>query len=207
MARKKKTEQEAIAPEVEEAPQAVTQEASAAHDADTGYSASRDVVPYQATLEEQDQVARQRLAAAESLVDTHSLLAAGAGFVPVPGLDLATMSASQLWLLRRLSHLYNVPFTEDLARKLVASLLAGFIPLQLAGPASSAVKWIPVVGPLLGGVALVGLGGAVTYAIGRAFIQHFETGGTMLTFEPQKVRAYFEAEYQRRVATILARPR
>jgi len=186
---------------------AAVEKASVAEETAPEASGSRDLVPYKPSLQEEEIAARQRLAAAESLVDTHMLIAGGAGLLPMPGVDLAAMSASQLWLLRRLSQLYNVPFTEDLARKLVASLLAGFIPLQLAGPASSAVKWIPLVGPLLGGVALVAIGGATTYAIGRAFVLHFETGGTLLTFEPQRVRAYFEAEYNRRVAAVLTAQR
>jgi hypothetical protein len=35
------------------------------------------------------------------------------------------------------------------------------------------------------------LGGASTYAVGRVFIQHFESGGTLLTFDPAKVRDYY----------------
>jgi hypothetical protein len=40
------------------------------------------------------------------------------------------------------------------------------------------------------------LAGASTYAVGRVFIQHFECGGTILSFDPEKVRAHFEKEFE-----------
>jgi lipoate-protein ligase A len=41
------------------------------------------------------------------------------------------------------------------------------------------------------------IGGAATYAIGRVFIQHFESGGTFLDFNPEKVREYFKEQFER----------
>ncbi|MCI5165392.1 MAG: GTPase, partial [Candidatus Electrothrix sp. GM3_4] len=32
---------------------------------------------------------------------------------------------------------------------------------------------------------------AVTYAVGKVFHQHFASGGTFLTFDPDKVREYY----------------
>lgn len=165
------------------------------------------LVAYTPPWTEAEKMGRERLAAAESIVNSHALLSAGAGLVPLAGLDWAAMSGSQLWLLKRLSALYGVAFTEDLARKLVASLLSGFVPLQLAAPVASALKLVPFVGSVLGGMSMVAVGGAVTYAIGRAFVQHFESGGTLLTFDPPRVRAYFESEYHRRMTSVLTHPK
>jgi hypothetical protein len=55
---------------------------------------------------------------------------------------------------------------------------------------------IPVVGTLLGGVAMPVLSGASTYAVGKVFIQHFASGGTFLTFDPAAVREYFMQELE-----------
>ena len=41
------------------------------------------------------------------------------------------------------------------------------------------------------------LGGASTYAIGKVFVQHFESGGTILTFDPQRVREYYEQQFEK----------
>ena len=38
--------------------------------------------------------------------------------------------------------------------------------------------------------------GALTYAVGRVFIQHFESGGTFLDFDPAEVSKYFAEKYE-----------
>ena len=37
---------------------------------------------------------------------------------------------------------------------------------------------------------------AGTYAIGGVFMQHFESGGTLLDFEPKKMREYFSSKLE-----------
>ncbi|MEZ5671856.1 MAG: hypothetical protein R3E08_05540 [Thiotrichaceae bacterium] len=39
------------------------------------------------------------------------------------------------------------------------------------------------------------MGGAATYAIDKVFVQHFESGGTFLDFDPEAVREHFAAEF------------
>ena len=41
------------------------------------------------------------------------------------------------------------------------------------------------------------LGGSSTYAIGRVFKQHFEKGGTLEDFEPEKVAGELKAELKK----------
>jgi hypothetical protein len=38
---------------------------------------------------------------------------------------------------------------------------------------------------------------ASTVAVGRVFLQHFEAGGTLLDFDPEKMKSYFEAEFNK----------
>jgi len=38
--------------------------------------------------------------------------------------------------------------------------------------------------------------GASTYAIGNLFIRHFESGGTLLNMDPQKMREHFKEEFE-----------
>jgi uncharacterized protein (DUF697 family) len=146
-----------------------------------------------------DTVQSDRLRVAHSIVRTHVLLAAGAGFLPGHGLDVAALGLAQMGQLQRLSQLYRIDFSDDLARKLVAVLLGGFVPLRMATSTASVLKMVPLLGQLAGSLSMAGLGGAMTYAIGKVFIQHFESGGTFLTFDPQQVRAYFEFQVRQRV--------
>lgn len=139
-----------------------------------------------------------RSSLAQALIQTHAMVSAGAGFLPGIGIDVAAMSASQLLLLRRLSTLYGVEFREDLGRSIVAALLAGLVPFHLVTPVAGVLKSIPLVGQILGGLSMAVVGGIVTHTLGRAYIQHFESGGTLLTFDPQRVRAHFAAEHRPR---------
>jgi hypothetical protein len=40
------------------------------------------------------------------------------------------------------------------------------------------------------------LASAATIAIGRVFTQHFETGGTLLDIDADKLRTHFKAEFE-----------
>jgi hypothetical protein len=63
--------------------------------------------------------------------------------------------------------------------------------------AASAAKSVPGVGTAAGVMSMSVLGGAATYAIGKVFVQHFESGGTFLDFDPEAVREHFAAEFNK----------
>jgi len=146
-----------------------------------------------------DVIQSDRLRVAHSIVRTHTLLAAGAGCLPGHGWDVAALGLAQMGQLQRLSQLYRIDFSDDLARKLVAVLLGSYAPLRMAAPVAGVLKMVPLIGQVAGSLSMAGLGGLVTHAIGKVFIQHFESGGTFLTFDPQQVRAYFEFQARQRV--------
>jgi hypothetical protein len=43
---------------------------------------------------------------------------------------------------------------------------------------------------------MVLLCGAYSWALGNTFIQHFESGGTFLNFDSDKVKGYFHAQLE-----------
>ncbi len=130
-------------------------------------------------------------------ISQHVTAATGAGFIPLPLADLAVVSGIQLDLLYRLCRLHGTPFTRQAARGVLTSLLGGAVPgLQSAFFASSGLKFIPGVGSAASFFATPVLAGASTYAVGRVFAEHLETGGTLLTFDAQKMKAHFEQAFQ-----------
>lgn len=122
--------------------------------------------------------------------------AAGAGVLPLPGIDLAAIIGVQLRMLDALAKAYGVPFKEQAAKSIVATLMATVLENTVAGGLASALKFVPVVGTLIGIAALPAFAAAGTYAIGRIFITHFEAGGTFLDFKPENVRAHFRHEFE-----------
>lgn len=121
----------------------------------------------------------------------------GAGLIPVPFIDLVAVSGVQLKMLAEISKIYGVEFQETRGKAIIASLIGYVVPSTLSfGSVGSLLKAIPVVGQLVGAPSMVLFCGASTYALGKVFIQHFESGGTFLSFEPAKVKEHFQQEFE-----------
>ncbi|MEK7989392.1 MAG: DUF697 domain-containing protein [Thiotrichaceae bacterium] len=131
---------------------------------------------------------------ANNMVKGYIIASMGAALVPVPLFDMVVLTGIQLKMLHGLAKLYDVKFTKNLGKSLIGSLLGGIIPTTTAASLSKAV---PGVGTTIGVIGMSAIGGGATYAIGRVFIQHFESGGTFLDFNPEKVREYFKAEFEK----------
>lgn len=139
----------------------------------------------------------QRQLRAEAIVRRNIYFALGAGAIPIPLLDFAAITGVQVKMLKQLSNEYNVPFFENKVKNIVGSLLSASLSVG-AGTALvfSALKIIPFLGTAAGFVSVPIAAGALTYGTGRVFIQHFESGGTFLDFDPKKVREQFKAEVE-----------
>ena len=121
----------------------------------------------------------------------------GAGLIPVPFVDWAAVSGVQLKMLADLSKIYGVRFVENQGKAIIGSLTGFILPHAVAcGMIGSALKAIPVLGVLAGGSAMAVFCGAYEWALGNVFIQHFESGGTFLTFDPEAVKEYFKAKFE-----------
>ena len=135
-------------------------------------------------------------AAAKKVVERFALWAGAAGLIPLPFVDVAAVGGVQIEMLRRLSHIYRVPFSKNLGRALIAGIAGSMIPATSVVGAASVVKGVPIVGMAVGAVAMPVLSAAATYAIGMAFIQHFASGGTLLDFRPPDYREFIKARQE-----------
>ena len=133
----------------------------------------------------------------------HAALAAGAGVIPLPVADYAMLIAVQLNLVRRLCAVYGVPFSREAAKALVAGLLGAAAP-GLSFAAASSLKALPGAGTLAGIVSAPALAAAATFAVGQIFRHHLDTGGSLLTFDANKMKAEFERRMQEEHATPAA---
>lgn len=140
-------------------------------------------------FDDEDQL--REIKAAE-IVKRYMLWSMGAGLIPVPIVDVGVLSGVQLKMLAVLSRHYQVPFCRNAGKSAIATLLGFVTANSLRGSVvTSFLKALPVVG-FLGSVSMPIYSGAITYAIGKLFVQHFESGGTFLTFKPYKVKEHFE---------------
>ncbi|MDY6991770.1 MAG: DUF697 domain-containing protein [Pseudomonadota bacterium] len=137
-----------------------------------------------------------RASNAHNTVKSYMIAAMGAGLIPIPLFDLAAISAIQLKMIHSISNHYEVKFSQNIAKSLISSLLGGGMTLTTAAPLASLTKTIPFIGHASGIISVTVIAGALTYAIGKIFIEHFESGGTFLDFDPEAMRAHFQELYE-----------
>ncbi|ARU56733.1 GTPase [Oleiphilus messinensis] len=147
--------------------------------------------------EVQDVDLEHRLEMARSTSKNYVLGAMGVGMIPIPIVDLAGLTVLQLKMLHSLSKMYGVKFSKDIGKSLIASLIGGAAPAPLGISLASLTKSIPIVGTIVGSAGVAVVAGASTYALSRVFIQHFESGGNFLNFDPEAVRAFYEDEFEK----------
>ncbi|MGJ5178601.1 YcjF family protein [Bradyrhizobium oligotrophicum] len=156
---------------------------------DAKREAESETITAPATDAERDELA-------ERLVRRFSKWSAAAGIIPLPIVDVVAVGGIQLQMLRRLAEIYDVPFSENRGKSLVASLAGSIVPVGAGAAAAtgllSALKAVPPLGMTLAAVTMPAISGAATYAIGKVFIQHFASGGTLLDFNPGDYREFIK---------------
>jgi uncharacterized protein (DUF697 family) len=123
--------------------------------------------------------AGRRLSQAHAIVERHATYSAAGGIIPLPIVNVASVMAIIVRMVRILSKLYGVPFERDRARAIVVGMVGGATPTGLAAVTSSTLYYLvpasAVIGLAVSSVAAV----ACTRSIGRTFVEHFESGATL----------------------------
>jgi uncharacterized protein (DUF697 family) len=138
----------------------------------------------------------ERAELAHDTVKTYTLGSMAIAAVPLPLVDLAAVTALQIKMVHSIANQYEVPFSQNLVKSLIAALTGGALSATTATPIASLVKVVPVIGQIAGFIGGAVMFGATSYAIGRIFIEHFESGGTFLDFDPEKMKAHFQELFE-----------
>ena len=131
---------------------------------------------------------------ADTIIRNHMMWSMGAGLIPVPIADFFAVSAIQLDLVRQLCKLYEIDFKENEMKAIITALTSSG--LAKAG-ARAAIKFIPGIGSVIGGVAMSVLSGASSYALGEVFKKHFETGGTVLDIDLNRLKKVYSEKFEK----------
>ncbi len=149
--------------------------------------------------------AGSRKAVVDRIITTSTALAAGAGALPIPVWDTIMIGGIQLKMIGDISEAYGVPFTENIGKSAIATLLGSLAPDLLArGTFGIFFKTLPGIGSVISTVAMPVLAGGCTYAIGQVFIRHYESGGTLLTFNAKDFQAGFTDEVKAGMKKVAA---
>jgi len=131
---------------------------------------------------------------ADTVIRNHVIWSMGAGLIPILIADIFAVSALQLDMIRQLCKVYDIDFKETQGKALVTSLTSSTLARM---GARSLIKLIPGVGSMLGGATVSMFAGASTYALGEVFKIHFETGGTILDFDPDRLTKKYREMFEK----------
>jgi uncharacterized protein (DUF697 family) len=131
---------------------------------------------------------------ADTIIKNHMMWSMGAGLIPVPIADFFAVSAIQLDMVRQLCKLYEIDFKENEMKAIITALTSSGLAKM---GARAAIKFIPGIGSVIGGVAMSVLSGASSFALGEVFKKHFETGGTVLDLDLNRLKKVYSEKFEK----------
>lgn len=118
----------------------------------------------------------------------YASMAASAGAVPIPFLDLLVIPGIQSRMVTHLARMYGQPMSAERFKEVAASLGAGLVARQ-------AVREVVKVIPYVGSVAGAAVAWASTYALGRAFCYYYQAVCEGHVPDTQTLRKVYHEQY------------
>ena len=134
----------------------------------------------------------------EKIILKYTAFSVGAGTIPLPLFDALSVIAIQMKMVKELSAEHNIPYDENRAKSLILSVIGGVVSLEVSkGIIGLSSKVIPGAATLFGMSISTSVYGASTYAIGSVFAKHFQTGGTFLNYDLDKLKCSYKNIFNR----------
>jgi uncharacterized protein (DUF697 family) len=134
---------------------------------------------------------------ADEIIKNHVWFSTIPGWLPIPLIDLAAVTAVQIDMIKQLCELYEKNYDSQRGKAVVLALfntIGGRLP---AYAIRSSLKSIPLVGWALGGASLAVFAGASTYATGLVFKEHFDKGGTLKEMNPETFKEFYKKQFMK----------
>lgn len=142
------------------------------------------------------EIEAHRLKEAKTIVSQQSKYSFAVGFVPLPLVDIAAITVLHIQMIKKIANLYDLDYSDVMIRGSVSSLVAATAP-QAIGVGGTAIKMIPVIGTAVSMMVSPALCGMFTQAVGHVFIQHFESGGDLVSIDVSKMKEELMAKLSR----------
>jgi len=111
------------------------------------------------------------------IVNSYTLLSSGLGLIPTPFLYQIAVGGLLSKMLYDLSGLYGTSLTKQMNKAIIASVLGGahseWITVYLGDNVEKVLPGMVAIGNT---IARPVVAAGITYAIGRLFVKHFDTG-------------------------------
>lgn len=105
------------------------------------------------------------------IVKLHSKLAVGSAWIPVPGADIAAGAASIWGMYIRINKKINIPFGENVMKSIGVGVATNLISYVAMSGVASALKCIPGIGTITGGVIMSASLYAMTLVSGWVYLK------------------------------------
>ncbi len=116
-----------------------------------------------------------------------STMAASAGAIPIPGIDLFLIPGIQSRMIYHLAQYYGQPMTGERFLELAGSLGLGVVVRQAT---RQVVKFIPIVGSVVGAALAFG----ATFALGKAFCYYYSSVHRGHVPKPDDLKKYYKEQ-------------
>lgn len=126
------------------------------------------------------------------IVHRYVAISAMAGLITVPVVDVAALGGVHVALIKELTEYYGAEFSEHTARNIVIAIAASLIPGSIGSALGrKALRALPFITHGAGLLTMSAFSAVVSYGLGLAFIRHFEGGGTLDSFDPERLHKFF----------------
>lgn len=145
---------------------------------------------------------------AMKVVKQHSAGSAFSGFIPIPMADAPVLMANQSAMLVRIFKIYGL--TDSLAKNIAVSSVTGTLVSSVGKAlAGRLLKFIPVVGTVVGGMINATVASSITYAMGasatelikvyydKKFDQDIKMDKSMTDFITENFESYFKTYFNK----------
>lgn len=129
----------------------------------------------------------------DKIINNHVLYSMGLGIIPIPLVDIAGVTATQLDMLSQIGSVHGKNFSDISGKSFIAST-AGATVARLA---ASFLKAIPGIGSIIGGVSMSIMSGASTYAIGQVAHRFFRDGLELEDIDAELAQSIYEEEFEK----------
>ncbi|MBE0531155.1 MAG: DUF697 domain-containing protein [Rhodospirillales bacterium] len=148
--------------------------------------------PFEAKAVDVEVAGELRRARAGQIVERYTAYSAVGSIIPIPLVDTLSVVLLIVSMIKSLAGLYEAPFNRDRVRAAVAGVLGGAGQAGVGSAITASLVKLTPGANMIGAAASSATSALLTRTIGRAFILHFETGGTALEFDAAVLRAHFE---------------
>jgi uncharacterized protein (DUF697 family) len=132
----------------------------------------------------------------ETIIKNRSLLAASLGIVPIPVLNLASVTVVQVAMVQAITRLYNIEAKKSWIKNIIASVLGGVASTGGSGVLAGGLAAVPLVGTSLSVLTAPALNGLTTYAIGYMFVRYFESNDGLFKANAKALGGWFKEGFK-----------